>query len=105
MLMELKSVEEVGNIKSKSLVNNKYGLIEDSRIYLLTLNDDGSYIWKDLNFILEGTEINRGLRHNSIETALEFVIKRRETRDCILYSSNDIDSLLYKLLSLKKRGL
>jgi len=104
MLMELKNVEEVGNIKSKSLVNNKYGLIEDSRIYLLTLNDDGSYIWKDLNFILEGTEINRGLRHNSIETALEFVIKRRETRDCILYSSNDIDSLLYKLLSLKKRG-
>jgi len=104
MLMELKNVEEVGNIKSKSLVNNKYGLIEDSRIYLLTLNDDGSYIWKDLNFILEGTEINRGLRHNSIETALEFVIKRKETRDCILYSSNDIDSLLYKLLSLKKRG-
>jgi len=104
MLMELKNVEEVGNIKSKSLVNNKYGLIEDSRIYLLTLNDDGSYIWKDLNFILEGTEINRGLRHNSIETALEFVIKRKETRGCILYSSNDIDSLLYKLLSLKKRG-
>jgi len=105
MLMELKNVEEVESIKSNSFIDRKYGLIEDSHIYLLTLNDDGSYTWEDLNFILGETDTNNNLKHNSIETALEFVIKRKETRDCILYSSNDIDSLLYKLLSLKKRGL
>jgi hypothetical protein len=105
MLMELKSVEEVEELRENKSYKKHYGMIEDSKIYLLEYDEDeDNFYFKSLTSILKGKDEEKSTSFEMVDEALEFVLKRKETRDCMLYESNDIGSLLHKLLSLKKKG-
>lgn len=82
--MEIKTELDIERLMNCGLYKRYYGYIEDSNVYIVMYKEElDKFVVESLDSIMDG----------------------KGKYDCMLYSSNDVDSLLYKLLSLKREGV